>query len=187
MAQDRRSELMDHAERAVRARGYDGFSYADLADAVGIKKASIHYHFPAKADLARALMDRYREKMECACAAIDDAGGSAATRAAALIEVYRAATRDGTSLCLCVAFIGSRESLSPPVIAEISRYRAGMRAWITAVFARAKTDGSIAALSESGSEAAATLALLEGAQLAARAEARSEAFDEALESLQARL
>ena len=53
---DTRAELLIQAETLVRGRGYAGFSYADLAEAVGIRKASIHHHFPTKVDLGAALV-----------------------------------------------------------------------------------------------------------------------------------
>lgn len=55
---DTRTALLQSAERAARQRGYDGFSYADLAGDVGLRKASIHHHFPTKATLALALIER---------------------------------------------------------------------------------------------------------------------------------
>ena len=56
-----RTSLLDSAEQAVRQRGYNGFSYADLAREIGIRKASIHHHFPTKADLGLALIERYNQ------------------------------------------------------------------------------------------------------------------------------
>ena len=39
------------AERLVQVRGFNGFSYADVADELDITKAALHYHFPGKAEL----------------------------------------------------------------------------------------------------------------------------------------
>src|SRR6195952_1496346 len=61
---DTRGDLLFEAEVLIRSRGYSGFSYADLADAVGIRKASIHHHFPTKADLAVALVAAYDERYD---------------------------------------------------------------------------------------------------------------------------
>ena len=58
---DTRMEIIDLAERLVRVRGYNGFSYRDLAEQIGIKTASIHYHFPTKADLGEAMVENERE------------------------------------------------------------------------------------------------------------------------------
>ena len=57
MSNDTRSQLLAHAEALVRTQGYAGFSYNDLSLAVGIRKASIHYHFPSKTDLGLALIE----------------------------------------------------------------------------------------------------------------------------------
>ena len=52
-------QILDLAETLIQTRGYSAFSYQDIADSLGIRKASIHYHFPSKADLGVAVVDRY--------------------------------------------------------------------------------------------------------------------------------
>ena len=56
--------LLNEAETLIRTRGYAAFSYADLSERVGIRKASIHHHFPTKAELGGALIDGYLVKFE---------------------------------------------------------------------------------------------------------------------------
>ena len=53
------SRVLDTAERLVQVRGFNGFSYADIAAELQISKASLHYHFATKADLGEALINRY--------------------------------------------------------------------------------------------------------------------------------
>jgi len=77
---------------AARAHGYDGFSYADLAKDVGIRKASIHHHFPSKASLALALMERYRQDFKKTCEEIDDAQTTGGAKIKALMR--------GVGLCV---------------------------------------------------------------------------------------
>lgn len=180
---DTRNALLDCAEQAVRARGYDGFSYADLAAEVGIRKASIHHHFPAKADLAEALIDRYLERvatlLEGAAAEYPTGGG----RLAALVATYREASGGGRRLCLCVAFCMGRDSLSPPVLGQLDAFHRQVAAWLGEVFALGKADGTIAAVSDPASEGMACLAQLEGAQLIARAAGDIAQFDRAVARL----
>jgi len=59
---DTKSALLCEAEALVRTKGYASFSYADLAERVGIRKASIHHHFPTKEDLGAVLIDSYLER-----------------------------------------------------------------------------------------------------------------------------
>ena len=66
-----RSRILDVAERLVQVRGFNGFSYADVAAELGVTKASLHYHFPGKAELGEALMVRYAERFAEALSAID--------------------------------------------------------------------------------------------------------------------
>ncbi|WP_417778169.1 TetR/AcrR family transcriptional regulator [Stutzerimonas xanthomarina] len=64
-----RSDLLASAEILLRTRGYAAFSYADLAEEIGIKKASIHHHFPTKESLAIAIVEsylfRFKSQLEC--------------------------------------------------------------------------------------------------------------------------
>ncbi len=186
MMTDTKIALLNVAEQAARTRGFDGFSYADLADAVGIRKASIHYHFPTKAALSAALMDRYHDALKADCDRIDAAWPTAGQRLLALIDIYRDALSGGKTLCLCVALIGSRESLSDEVIQKISEFRAMMVNWLIRVFELAAQDGSILSLGAAPAEARAALALLEGAHLTARAEENTSSFNQAVELLEAR-
>ena len=187
MPADTRSELLASAERAARARGFDGFSYADLADEVGIRKASIHHHFATKAALSVAVMERYATAIRDACAEIEQGAPTAAGRLAGLILLYRGSLKDGKSLCLCVSFSASRESLPPEVIGQIGQFRAMVIQWLTGVFELGQQDGTIRDVKAAALEAAATLPLLEGAQLGARAEENVALFDSAVALLSARL
>lgn len=187
MATNTKTDLLDSAERAARTRGIDGFSYADLAVDVGISKASVHHHFASKAALATALMQRYYQSFEAACAEIEQDHTTGAARLAALIARYHAALDGGQSLCLCVSFSTSTESLSAETIAEMNRFRTMMVGWLSKTFLRGKTDGTIPNVMEPMHEAAATLPLLEGAQLAARAAQDPERFETALTLLSARI
>lgn len=186
MQPDTKTNLLDIAETAARSRGFDGFSYADLAEASGIRKASIHYHFATKAVLSAALMDRYHASVKQVCADIEATHQSAADRLAALVAFYRAALGGGETVCLCVAFTISRDSLADEVKGKIVTYRSMMITWITALFELGKQDGTISAISAPQAEAHATLAMLEGAHLAAHAENDLTAFDKATKVLLSR-
>ena len=186
MSKDTKTALMDFAEHAARARGFDGFSYADMAEAVGMRKASVHYHFPTKADLSVALMDRYYTDLEQACTQINATHETGAEQLKALIAVYRLALNHGKTLCLCVSFTASRESLPVEVTLKIGAFRKMMVTWIQAVFELGRLDGTIENARSAPQEALPTLAQLEGAHLAARAEESLAVFDRTTELLAAR-
>ncbi len=184
---DTKEKLLASAEASARAHGYDGFSYADLAADVGIRKASIHHHFPKKRDLALALIERYAAAIAVELDAIADRVTRASDQLRAYIAMYRGALSGGSTLCLCVAFSLSRESVADDVAAAIDRFRDRSVAWLVEVFERGKLDGSIHDVQAPADEAITCLALVEGAQLAARAALSPDRFDSALVLMAKRL
>ncbi|MFN3213049.1 MAG: TetR/AcrR family transcriptional regulator [Henriciella sp.] len=184
---DTRSALLDSAERAARERGFDAFSYADLAREVGIRKASIHHHFPVKADLAFGLIERYAVRFAETLAEIDRDHVNAADKLRAYQSVYRDALADGTQLCLCVSMSAGRDSFSEPVLDLLAQFHQDSVAWLSQVFAQGVEDGTVAYLSDPDAEARAALALMEGAQLSARAAEDVTLFDQATAAFLSRL
>jgi TetR/AcrR family transcriptional repressor of nem operon len=184
---DTKIALLNSAKRAARMRGFDGFSYTDLAHDVSIRKASIHHHFTPKAALPVALMERYHATFSDICGALDAKCTPGGERLTAMIDQYRYALKDGKSLCLCVSFSTSRDSLLPEVVKQISKFRQMVIGWLAAAFSLGRQDGSISTVGIPDKEAAAMLALLEGAQLAARAEDNPARFQMALQLLVLRL
>lgn len=180
-----RDALLTHAEELARISGYDGFSFADLATGAGIRKASVHHHFPTKADLAVEVMESYAARALEALAPVAAAPGGA--RLEAVVALYRDALQGGRSQCLCVAFSAVRARLPLPVQEAVAGFQAEMRGWLSAAFAAGKADGSIAGVVVSEIEAASAFALLEGAQLVARAGRDAAQFDRAVAPLCARI
>src|SRR5438552_9052482 len=98
---DTRDEILDVAQRLIQARGFSGFSYADIATKVGIRKASIHHHFPTKGALGTKLMVRYRRVFGEALARIDAADVDARARLRHYAELFADVLRDGHRMCMC--------------------------------------------------------------------------------------
>jgi TetR/AcrR family transcriptional regulator, transcriptional repressor for nem operon len=184
---DTKMALLNSAEGAIRARGYDGFSYADLSADVGIRKASIHHHFPTKADLALALIGRYSENFFSKLDQITESHPTGGARLAAFVSAYRDAIDGGQKLCLCVAFCTGRDGLSPEVLKKLDAFHLTVTAWLSNVFAVGKADNSITAVVDHDAEAHACLAQMEGAQLMARAAKDSVRFDAAVARLSGRI
>ncbi|MEO0421564.1 MAG: TetR/AcrR family transcriptional regulator [Pseudomonadota bacterium] len=184
---DTKTQLLDAAERAARERGYDGFSYADLAASVGIKKASIHYHFPTKADLAMALVTRYREANQAFRDEVDGSALDPGDKLSRYVAHYRQALGEGGMLCLCVSLALSPDRLSEQVRESLNAFHGESIDWLEAVIQDAISLGNLPDASDPREEASALLALVEGAQLHGRASGRVEDFDRATNLFVARL
>ena len=184
---DTKSALLNSAESAARRFGFDGFSYADLAEDVGIRKASIHHHFPSKAKLSIALMERYHQTFKETCADIDATFATGGGKLTALVERYRVGSDNGNQLCLCTALSACPDSLAPDVVKQIIGFRGMVTQWIANAFEKGRADGSISGISNPTLEASSALSLLEGAQLAARVVGDPAAFDAAITLLTMRM
>lgn len=180
-----RDALLTHAEDLARRTGYDGFSFADLATGAGIRKASVHHHFPTKPALAAELMEAYATRTLAALEPVAQASGAA--RLSAVLDLYRAALQGGRSQCLCVAFSAVQERLPAKVQDAVAAFQDEMQRWLAESFARGAADGSVTAVATPETEAKAAFALLEGAQLLVRASRDAAQFEQATALLRARL
>ncbi len=187
MGQDTKTALLDIAENVARRRGFDAFSFADLADAVQIRKSSIHYHFPTKAALAEALVLRYHLRIEARLIAIMEKHAHRHKRLMAFVNLYRDATDNGDALCLCVSFSASQHTLPDTVSQFMLDYREMVLSWLESVFASTEPETDAHPFGPPAQEAPALLALVEGAQLAARTTGSLAPFDDATALFRGRL
>src|SRR5690606_25474982 len=92
---DTRSALLSEAEALIRTRGYAAFSYADLSERVGIRKASIHHHFPTKEALGIAVIDTYLERFVAELDALASRSISAKRKLLAYGEFFAVSLQEG--------------------------------------------------------------------------------------------
>ena len=161
------SRILDIAERLVQSRGFNGFSYADIAAELNVTKASLHYHFPGKAELGEALIVRYAARFADALEQIDEQGGDARARLDAYAGIYGDVLRD-QRMCLCGMLAADYETLPEPMQAAVIRYIDDNETWLVGVLERGIEEGSLQ-LAGSPRDAAQTIVSgLEGAMLVAR-------------------
>ncbi len=181
-----KAALLEAAEQAARARGHDGFSYADLSARVGIQKASIHYHFKSKDMLLTALMRSYRERIEAEYKRFD-AAPTGGARLSQFLDMHRDALNGAETVCLCVSLAMGRDGLAKETRREIQIFRDLTLSWLRGVFELGARDGTIGGITDLGVEGPAALAIAEGAQVSARAEGDMARFEAATASLRKRI
>ncbi|WP_342150954.1 TetR/AcrR family transcriptional regulator [Methylorubrum sp. SB2] len=183
---DTRASLLSEAEILVRGRGYSGFSYADLAEAVGIRKASIHHHFRTKEDLAGALLAAYAARYDAALADILAQTPDGVARIEAYGKLYLGGVEQGLG-CLCAALAVELETLPEGLRRQLSAFFEGHIAWLERVLAEGVADGSVRPGIDPPSHARMVVATLEGALLLERFLAGPAGFGQALGALSAGL
>ena len=163
-----RNQILDVAQRLIQARGFSAFSYADIASEIGIRKASIHHHFPNKSDLAVALMVRYREAFSIALTAIAADHAKVTVRLDAYQRLFSNVLRDGDRFCMCGMFAADFDALSPEVRREVRAFFDDNELWLSKVLAEGKRRNEASYQGSAISRARVVLSTLEGAMLVAR-------------------
>ncbi len=110
-------EILDAAERHMRSGGFDAVSFRDLANEVGIKSASVHYHFPQKGDLGEAVVRRYTERFLTTLGPADDPSEAVVDRIKRLCEAYKTAVVTDGLVCLC-SVLGAESPKLPRAVAD---------------------------------------------------------------------
>lgn len=178
--------ILDVAERLTQTRGFNGFSYADVAERLGITKASLHYHFPTKAKLGEALIARYAARFAAALSGIDASGVDAPRRLAAYAELYGRVLR-AERMCLCGMLAAEQRTLPEPMRRAVRRFFDDQEAWLVGVLEQGRAAGTLRFPGSAASAARAVLGGLEGAMLVARSYGDPERFQAAVEGLLAPL
>ena len=184
MPQDTRAILIETAVKQIRRTGYSAFSYADLAASVGIRKASIHHHFPAKEDLGVAIVAAYSEDLSDALHRIESQFPSPLDRIAAFIDIYRGALRSGLG-CLCGVMAAELQSLPDALQASVRQYFKMNLRWLEKTLS--DRGGGLRADVDPDVQARTVLATMQGALSVARATKDRKLFEQAAAGLLAGL
>jgi TetR/AcrR family transcriptional repressor of nem operon len=162
-----RGRILDTAERLVQTRGFNGFSYADVATELGVTKASLHYHFPGKAELGEALIARYTERFAAELERIDADGLAPSAKLASYAALYADVLRQDR-MCLCGMLAAEYETLPPAMRDAILRFFDGNQGWLCAVMEEGRANRSMSFDGTAEDGARTILGGLEGAMLVAR-------------------
>ena len=159
--------ILDAAEELAQTRGYNGFSYADIATKLGVTKASLHYHFASKAELGRALIARYHEVFGAALAAIDERPVQPPVKLQQYVEIYDAVIRNDR-MCLCGMLAAEYTTLPPAMQEGLKKFFDLNERWLTSVLQEGRKSGSLTFTEPASERARVVLGALEGAMLVAR-------------------
>ncbi len=161
--------ILDIAQDLVQRGGYNAFSYHDLADAIGIKTASIHYYFPTKGDLGKALMRRYTDTVREHLSAIDAQVSEAARKLKRCAEMFAGSLcLDSGQLCMGCMLASDLVTLPNDVQDEVRAFFADLERWVGNVMREGRTSGTLTFAGTPDKVARAFVALLQGALIVAR-------------------
>ena len=172
---DTAQRILDIAERLVQTRGFNGFSYADIAEAMQVTKASLHYHFRGKADLGKSLIERYERNFLAALARIDDESKDAREKLRRYAAIYGDVLGDDR-MCLCGMLAAEFTALPEPMRADVRHFFDVNERWLVAVLKQGKKDHSVKFAGSAAEAAQALVGSLEGAMMISRSYADPARF-----------
>src|SRR3954469_12989749 len=159
--------ILDVAEQMLQVRGYNGFSYGDVAAELGITRAALHYHFAGKAELGQALIERYATRFATALDGLDRTAPDAAAKLRGYADLYLdVLSRD--RMCLCGMLAAEYRTLPAALQQAVTAFFDANAAWLRAVVAQGAEDGSLRVAGPPDDVAAMVLGGLEGAMLITR-------------------
>src|SRR5215210_2493987 len=164
---DTAQRILDIAERLVQTRGFNGFSYADIAEAMNVTKASLHYHFRGKADLGRRLIERYERNFLAALARIDAGSTDARQKLRRYAAIYGEVLRD-ERMCLCGMLAAEFGTLPETMRADMRHFFDENERWLAGVLRRGKREKKLQFSGTATDVAQALIGSLEGAMMIAR-------------------
>lgn len=172
---DTRQKILDVSQELVQKSGYNAFSYADVSAVIGIRKASIHYHFPTKTDLGVALIDNYGKVFADKLSEIDERNTNALEKLKGYIGLYQSTLLDNR-MCLCGMLASDSSTLPKEVRAFVDKFFADNESWLAKVLEEGKTQKVLSTAGKANEQSQFLLSSIQGALLVSRATNSVEKF-----------
>lgn len=174
----RATEIAEHTKQLLAAGGYNGFSYADISERVHIGKASIHHHFPSKADLVQTVVIRHREQAREGLAALDQYLDDPLAVLNAYTAHWAKCINDGTQpICICAMLAAELPMIPQEIATEVRGHFEDLTAWLVTVLEKGASRGQFHLRDSALIEAQTFVAMVHGAMLSARATNSAQAFE----------
>lgn len=161
--------ILSAAKVFIQTRGYNGFSFHDISQEVGIRTPSVHHHFRTKSDLGRALLAQERSAMSQSLRTIDAQVGSTWGKMKQYVELWSEAAGDGTRVCVLSMLAAEYNTLPEQMRTELRQFFEESEAWLAALLRQGRAERTMSFDGTPAVAAGGMLAFLHGAMVSARA------------------
>ena len=161
--------ILNMAEALLQDKGFNGFSYAHIAAELGVKNAAIHYHFPSKEDLARAVIQRYRDRFQLWINNARVKNLSPVEKLDWFISIYNNTRVDKGKVCLVGSMEVEFNTIPESLQAEVEALHKELLKWLEANLREGREAGVFQFNGEPANKAALILSSVQGALQMARA------------------
>ena len=169
--------ILQTARTLISDLGYSAFSYADIAEAVQIRKASIHHHFPTKASLVVAVLKNHRERLLQGTQFLTQENVAPLARLHAYVQHWEGCIRDKSEpFCIAALLAAELPSLPEEVCVEVQKHFLELSGWIRGTLEEGVRKRSLKLQGPPEDEAQTFMATVHGAMLSARALGSGDVF-----------
>jgi TetR/AcrR family transcriptional regulator, transcriptional repressor for nem operon len=182
---DTKTLILDVAQDLIQRLGVNAMSYQDISDGVGIRKASVHTHFPKKEDLLAALLDRYSDRFLRMVDGILASSDASEVRLRRYCGLFEATLSSGNQdkACLCAMLGAELETLNDPSVERVRSFYQANRERLMTLLEAGQRDGSFRFPGNVQAMASLIFTLLEGGMLVARVQGGADQFHQEIEQL----
>lgn len=164
------NEIISYTRQLLTSGGYQSFSFADISAKVNIRKASIHHHFPSKAELVKVVVTEYREEARAGMQAMSQQMNDPVAELQAYVDYWASCIREGSSpFCICAMLAVELPTLPAEVAREVSGHFADLSEWLATLLRRGESEKRLRLPVSPADEASLLMATVHGAMLSARA------------------
>lgn len=164
------NEIISYTRQLLTSGGYQSFSFADISAKVNIRKASIHHHFPSKAELVKVVVTEYREEARAGMQAMSQQMNDPVAELQAYVDYWVTCIREGSSpFCICAMLAVELPALPAEVAREVSGHFADLSEWLATLLRRGESEKRLRLPVSPADEASLLMATVHGAMLSARA------------------
>lgn len=167
-ASNTREQIIDTAFQLMLRRGMNGFSYRDISEPLGIRNAAVHYHFPSKMDLVKALIEEHHQLLRRNTAEFMAYGGPAVPQLEGMFRFTLRQYELGRPVCIAGALSVDLEELPDDARSELERFMRDMVAWLTKVLETGRSQGELKFEGSAESKADSIIAMIQGGRQLAR-------------------
>jgi len=170
-------EIIRRTNELLASGGYNGFSYADIAELVDVRKASIHHHFPTKADLVKATVALHRDGIRRGLQSLDRLTPDPLERLVSYARFWAECIRESNPpICICAVLAAELPAVPVEVAGEVKGHFEDLQAWIASTLEEGVSKGRMRLTDTPSAEASVFMASIHGAMLAARAAGDASLF-----------
>ena len=175
----KKNELLKAAQSKVRSGGYSNFSFRELAAEVGIKSASVHYHFPTKGDLGAEIARQYTDNFLMMLGDPNDVVRLGESPIDAYVNQFRSALVHDKKMCLCGILGAESNGIPDEVRHETKKFFQRNIDWLEKAYVAISPKNE----KDAKQKAIKMLSILEGAMLISIALEDNQIFEQAVKEM----